>query len=103
MTAQAPETSSGAGDQGRVGSPTPAEMAPFASPTQLPNEPVTAGADLGPGIGPDAAGIVDDRAGTLEQLRPLLPSLELAANLPGASPAARTYVRNLKTQLASRP
>ena len=50
----------GAPLQGGGGS-TPAPV-PFDAPTANPGEPVTAGADLGPGIGPVAAGIKSDHA-----------------------------------------
>lgn len=84
------------------GGSTPAasqSLIPFGAPTQSPGEPVTAGSPLGAGIGPQAAGILDDKQATLEQLAPLLPSLELAANLPGATAETRAFVRALKARL----
>jgi hypothetical protein len=75
-------------------------LVPLDAPTQNPGEPVTAGAPLGPGIGPEAAGIKSDEVGTAEQLRPLLYSLEKIANLPGSTPQTRSYVRKLKARLS---
>lgn len=89
----------GADMQGGGGDPA-ANLTPLASPTQSPGEPVTAGADTGAGIGPEAAGIASDGQATLEQLAPLVKSLEMAANLPGATPETRSYVRALKAKLA---
>lgn len=77
--------------------PTPV---PLDAPTANPNEPVTAGADRGPGIGAAAAGIRSDEEVSNEQLRPLLRSLELVANLPGSNAETRSLVRNLKARLS---
>lgn len=82
--------------------PSPADMIPFGAPTQSPGEPVTAGAALGPGIGPQAAGIQNDQDATLDQLAPLVNSLEMLSNLPSATPQTRAFVRALKARMASR-
>ena len=89
----------GADMRGGSSTPAAANLIPFGAPTQSPGEPVTAGSPLGAGIGPQAAGILDDKQATLEQLAPLLPSLELAANLPGATAETRAFVRALKARL----
>lgn len=73
----------------------------LGDPTSRPSEPVTAGAPVGAGIGPQAAGIPDDQQVTNEQLRPVLRSLELIANLPGSNPETRSFVRNLKARLSN--
>lgn len=78
--------------------PTAADMIPMGAPTQSPNEPVTAGAALGPGIGPQAAGIQNDAAASIAQLTPMIGSLEMMANLPSSTPEFRTFVRNLKAK-----
>jgi hypothetical protein len=88
----------GADMQGAAPAPRPPAM---GDPTANPGEPVTAGAALGPGIGPEAAGIASDKQATDEQLRPLLSSLELIANLPGSNAETRSYVRLLKARLGS--
>lgn len=79
-----------------------ADLVPLDAPTANPGEPVTAGADAGAGIGPQAAGITDDSSATLEQLAPLVKSLTMAANLPNATPETRTFVRALQARLAGR-
>ena len=88
----------GAAMQGTTPLPRPTGL---HEPTANPSEPVTAGAAMGPGIGPDAAGIASDKQATDEQLRPLLASLELIANLPGSNAETRSYVRLLKARLGS--
>lgn len=93
---------SGAPMQGTQAGPTPADLIPFGAPTQNPGEPVTAGAALGPGIGPEAAGISSDSDQTLDQLAGLLPSLAVIANLPSATPEVRSYYRALKARVSGR-
>lgn len=89
--------------QGGGGStPPPPPTIPLGAPSQSPGEPLTSGADLGPGLGPQAAGIASDEEATLEQLAPFVRSLEMAANLPSATPETRSYVRALKARLAGR-
>ena len=69
-------------------------------PTADPAGPITAGAELGPGMGPQAAGIKSDFDITNDKLRPLVHSLEIIANLPQSNPETRAYVRALKARLA---
>lgn len=77
------------------------DLVPLDAPTTRPNEPITAGADAGPGIGMSAAGIKSDKEISDAQLRPLLRSLEVVANLPGSNTETRQFVRNLKARLGS--
>jgi hypothetical protein len=72
----------------------------LTDPTAYPEEPITAGAELGPGMGPQAAGIKSDYDITNDKLRPLVHSLEIIANLPQSNPETRAYVRALKARLA---
>lgn len=72
----------------------------LTDPTAHPEEPITAGAEIGPGMGPQAAGIKSDFDITNDKLRPLVHSLELIANLPQSNPEMRAYVRALKARLA---
>ena len=74
--------------------------AALTDPTANPEEPITAGAALGPGMGPQAAGIKSDFDITNDKLRPLVHSLEIIANLPQSNPETRAYVRALKARLA---
>jgi hypothetical protein len=96
----APLQGGGGGNTAPAG-PSPADMIPFGAPTANPSEPVTAGAALGPGMGPEAAGITSDSAATMAQMKPLVRSLEMMANLPSATPETRAWVRALKARLAA--
>lgn len=82
------------------GATPPPSAIPFDAPSQNPGEPVTAGAALGPGIGPEAAGIKGDEVATAEQMRPYLRSLERVANLPGSNAQTRSFVRMLRARLS---
>lgn len=64
------------------------------SPTEDPDEPVTAGLPFGAGPGPEALTTTGNP--DLEALRPFLPMLELAANQPGASASTRNLIRRLR-------
>lgn len=81
------------------GGPSPADLVPLGAPSANPGEPVTAGADAGPGMSSRGAGILGDNEITDEQLRPLLKGLESMANLPGSTPQTRSFVRLLKARL----
>jgi hypothetical protein len=72
---------------------------PLTAPTQRPDEPVTAGAASGPGIGPEAAGILNDERATIAQLAPLVDSLVSMANLPSSTPQFRAFVRKLRLRV----
>ncbi len=65
--------------------------------SQLPDVPVTDGAALGPGQGPEALARPDSQQ--KQYAESYLIALEFLANQPGASDAAREAVRNLKSQL----
>lgn len=84
------------------GASTPAPSAPppmpLKSPTARPEEPITAGAPVGAGLGPEAAGIFNDEQATMQQLAPLVESLTAAANLPSSTPQFRAFVRRLRVQ-----
>lgn len=80
----------------------PRPMPPgLMDPTGRPEEPITAGAEIGPGMGPQAAGIKSEFEMTNDKLRPLVHSLEIIANLPQSNPETRAFVRNLKRRLAN--
>lgn len=78
---------------------------PLDAPTSRPNEPVTAGADAGAGIGMAAAGIrstpaatqIDDA--TRERLIGALPVLMWLASQPKASEQTRQFVRQVRGDL----
>lgn len=87
-------------EAGGTSAPPPPRPPGLGDPTARPDEPVTAGSPLGPGIGPDAAGIRKPFQVANDQLRPLVNSLERIANLPSSNPETRTFVRMLKARLS---
>lgn len=92
---------SGAPMQGSAPTPAPSALPGLMDPTASPDEPITAGAPVGPGIGPQGAGILSDAEVTNEKLRPLVHSLEVIANLPNSNPETRAFVRQLKARLSN--
>lgn len=80
--------------------PTPpidmSRVTPLNAPSQFPEEPVTAGADAGLGVGP--SGVFRDRGPNpdIERLRQYLPALEIIASMPSASEETRSFYRTLK-------
>ena len=76
------------------------EVTPFGAPSAKPDEPVTHGADSGPGPGLASLGLADPdqqlTAQDLEQLRAYLPYLEWMGSLPNAAPSTRSYIRRIK-------
>lgn len=78
-----------------------AGIVPLNAPTQRPDEPVTAGSPVGPGVGPAAAGIETRSPDQqdAQSLARILPLLEFAANLPDANPSSRTLVRQIRAYL----
>lgn len=87
------------------GAPIAAQPRPQAIPlgadTQRPDEPVTAGSPLGPGVGPTGAGIemrsLDQQ--DAQALRSKLPMLIYEANRPDSTPSFRAFVRRIKGNL----
>lgn len=67
------------------------------SPTQRPNEPVTAGAPFGPGAGPDAGltstGVAQQDAAMLGKY---LPGMMEMANQPNTPDGFKRFVRHLR-------
>lgn len=83
--------------QGAAPAPAPnASVVPMGAPTQMPAQPVTAGADAGPGPGSGVLGLPTASNGDLERLRPLMPAFEIMANSPFASQATRQWYRSLR-------
>jgi len=71
-------------------------VVPLNAPTQQPNQPVTAGAALGPGPGPDALALGQGDDPGVAKLKAMLPALELMANSPAASYAFKQFVRRTR-------
>lgn len=72
------------------------------APTQRPNEPVTSGLSLGPGVGPEAIPALTPAAPDEDVLKfaQYLPALELMTTLPNSSAAVRNLVRRLRGAVA---
>jgi hypothetical protein len=92
--AQGGPTPPGGGAAGPMG-PGPGDL-PFNRPTERPGEPLTTGIPSGPGAGPEALVATNRPDPEMEALRPYLPTLELLASQPNASPTARMFVRRLR-------
>jgi hypothetical protein len=88
-------------EQDQAGAPMAgAQVTPFDAPTARPNEPVTAGAEMGAGMGPQQAGIQTNlTAADAQAMAPMLKSLEIIANLPNSNPSTRNFVRQLRANL----
>lgn len=65
----------------------------FDAESTRPDEPVTAGAPVGPGPGPEALGLPQDTS--IDKLRAYLPALQYMAD-NGNSDAARNIVRKIQ-------
>jgi hypothetical protein len=78
----------------------PMAITPFGAATSRPDEPVTAGVDVGAGPGSAILGMLDEgalqRRADSEALYRYLPVLEFLANRPGAKASLRNLVRKLK-------
>jgi hypothetical protein len=77
------------------------QAVPLSAPTQYPDQPVTSGVEIGPGVGPEAAGI-DTRPmhqRDAEALQSFLPALEFMAQLPDATPSTLDLLRRIKGSL----
>jgi hypothetical protein len=73
-------------------------VTPFSAPTQRSGEPVTSGADRGPGPGSDSLSLTPStNKQDFTALRPALPMLQFLANLPGAHPGSQQFVRFLQS------
>lgn len=76
-------------------------VTPLYAPTQRPNEPITHGAPVGAGAGPEALMMNQNLDTDADKIRMLsyLPALEAAAQDPNSSQAFRNYVRVLRANL----
>lgn len=82
--------------QGFAANPAAANVTPIGAPSAMPGTPVTDGAPMGAGAGPEALGMVSHEEQDMKAALPYLPVYEFVANQPNASWAARNYVRKLK-------
>lgn len=88
----------GGNPQGLPPNPAAGQVTPLSAPTGRPNEPVTAGASMGAGPGPEALG--NQPAQTASQdmgkISQSLPLFEMMANMNDATPSTRLFVNLLK-------
>jgi len=75
------------------------DVTPLNAPTQQPDTPVTDGAALGPGAGPEALNLSNPQDDDMQRLLQYLPVFEHMAEQPNSSKAARNLVRSLKGML----
>jgi hypothetical protein len=78
--------------------PAAGQVVPFSAASNRPAEPVTAGAALGAGPGPESLGIAPQQVEQqdMANLARNMPIYEFLANLPNASPSSRLLVNLLK-------
>jgi hypothetical protein len=78
--------------------PAAGNVVPFSAPSGRPSEPVTSGAALGAGPGPESLGIAPQQVEQkdMQDLAANMPIYEFLANLPNASPSARLLVNLLR-------
>lgn len=71
---------------------------PLTEPSQRADEPVTFGAELGPGPGPEVMGLdaVSLKREDVERHRSYLPVYMFQASQPDATPAFRNWVRSIR-------
>jgi hypothetical protein len=68
------------------------------SPTGFPEEPITAGADFGPGDGPQQTGFEEQMGQDFEMIKQYLPDLEAALDFDDTPSTFRflvSYLRNI--------
>jgi hypothetical protein len=81
--------------------PSAAAVVPLGAPTQRPGEPVTAGADAGPGPDSSALGLptrADKHDQQIKALAPYLPAFQRVASMKDASADFKNMVRYLSTR-----
>lgn len=80
--------------------PAPPAITPLGAPTQMPDTPVTDGAQYGAGAGPSALGGQDPNAADAAYYAKYLPVLMKQADDPNTPPGYKQLVRQI---LASMP
>jgi hypothetical protein len=73
-------------------------VVPLDAPTQMPGQPVTAGAPLGPGPGTEVLPAAQESEEEMQRAMRFLPPLMFLASQPGSSPSTRQLVRQLSAQ-----
>lgn len=78
-----------------------ADVVPLTAPTRRPDEPVTAGVDVGPGPGSEILGLKTPTDVTLEDLNKLskyMPLMMQYADSPQSSGTMKAFVKYLRSQ-----
>jgi hypothetical protein len=78
-----------------------ADVVPLTAPTRRPDEPVTAGVDVGPGAGREILGLKTPTDVTLEDLNKLskyMPLMMQYADSPQSSGTMKAFVKYLRSQ-----
>lgn len=78
-----------------------ANVVPLSAPTQRPEEPVTAGVDVGPGPGRDILGLkspVDNQLKDLSKLSKYMPLMMQFADSPESTGTMKAFVKYLRSQ-----
>lgn len=95
--AGAPMASGGMDIGALMGSMAP-EAIGLGEPSTMDGVPVTDGAALGPGAGPEVLGAPDGSAAS-DQMASWVVAMEWLANQPGTSDANRNMIRNMKSMM----
>lgn len=76
-------------------------MGSIFADSDRPNEPVTSGSALGPGLGPEVlvSPQEQERREDLERLRSYMPVLMFVAGQPTSTASTRNFVRRVRGQL----
>lgn len=77
------------------------QVTPIGAPTMRPDEPITAGAPVGPGPGPEVLGLkttADTQLADMNKLSRYLPLMEKYAMSPASSGTLKSFVRYLRSQ-----
>jgi hypothetical protein len=86
---------------GRPASPaTQTPVTPLFAPSQRPEEPVTTGIDIGPGLGSEVLNMRQpDDINFRASISAYMPVLAYISDLPNTSPETRQAIRQLRDQL----
>ncbi len=78
-----------------------AGVVPLSAPTQRPDEPVTAGVDVGPGPGREVLGLkgpIDNQLKDLSKLAKYMPLMAQFADSPESTGTMKAFVKYLRSQ-----
>lgn len=94
------ESAGGRAAQPSMAAPDLSQIVPMDAPSQLPDQPVTAGLPMGDGAGstmaPQQPSLTPEQA---QRLRAYIPTLVLLASREDAGPSTKQFVRQLRAEL----